>query len=120
MHDRGRQYRSAIFYQSPEQREFAAAYIKQLSDAHVFGSPIVTTLEPLEEFFEAEPYHQNYATRNPGQPYILFTTLPKMEKLRETFGDLAQLIRRSRISSGGNSQALDVPARRCLTTATRR
>ncbi|MGE0459824.1 MAG: peptide-methionine (S)-S-oxide reductase MsrA [Vicinamibacterales bacterium] len=86
--DRGRQYRSAIFYQSPAQREVAAAYIKQLSDAGVFGLPIVTTLEPLTEFFEAEPYHQDYANKNPGQPYILFTALPKVEKLRKTFGDL--------------------------------
>lgn len=86
--DRGRQYRSAIFHQSAAQREVAAAYIKQLSDAGVFGLPIVTTLEPLTEFFEAEPYHQDYANRNPGQPYILFTALPKVEKLRKTFGDL--------------------------------
>jgi peptide-methionine (S)-S-oxide reductase len=87
-HDRGRQYRSAIFYQSPQQREIAAAYMKQLADAAVFGAPIVTTLEPLDEFFEAEPYHQDYANRNPGQPYILFTALPKLEKLRNTFGNL--------------------------------
>jgi peptide-methionine (S)-S-oxide reductase len=87
-HDRGRQYRSAVFYQSPQQREIAAAYMKQLADAAVFGSPIVTTLESLDEFFEAEPYHQDYANRNPGQPYILFTALPKLEKLRNTFGNL--------------------------------
>ncbi len=87
-HDRGRQYRSAIFYQSPQQRAIAAAYMKQLADAAVFGSPIVTTLESLDEFFEAEPYHQDYANRNPGQPYILFTALPKLEKLRNTFGNL--------------------------------
>lgn len=87
-HDRGRQYRSAIFYQSPQQREIAAAYMKQLADASAFGSPIVTTLEPLDEFFEAEPYHQDYANRNPGQPYIVFTALPKLEKLRHTFGNL--------------------------------
>jgi len=87
-HDRGRQYRSAIFYGSPEQHEVAAAYIAQLSDAGVFGLPIVTTLEPLDEFFEAEPYHQNYANRNPGQPYILFTALPKVEKLKQAFGNL--------------------------------
>jgi peptide-methionine (S)-S-oxide reductase len=87
-HDRGRQYRSAIFYQSSQQRDIAAAYMKQLADAAVFGSPIVTTLESLDEFFEAEPYHQDYANRNPGQPYILFTALPKLEKLRNTFGNL--------------------------------
>lgn len=87
-HDRGRQYRSAIFYASEPQREVAAAYITQLTDAGAFGLPIVTTLEPLAAFFEAEPYHQDYASRNPGQPYILFTALPKVDKLKERFGDL--------------------------------
>jgi peptide-methionine (S)-S-oxide reductase len=84
-HDRGRQYRSAIFYRSPRQREVAEAYIAQLNDSGVFPQPIVTTLEPLDAFYEAEPYHQNYAARNPAQPYILFTALPKVEKLKETF-----------------------------------
>ena len=84
-HDRGRQYRSAIFYSSARQREVAEAYIAQLDAANVFSQPIVTTLEPLEAFFEAEPYHQNYAARNPAQPYVLFTALPKVEKLKETF-----------------------------------
>ena len=86
--DRGRQYRSAIFYNSPRQREVAEAYIAQLNAAGLFPQPIVTTLEPLEAFFEAEPYHQNYAARNPAQPYILFTALPKVEKLKETFPEV--------------------------------
>jgi peptide-methionine (S)-S-oxide reductase len=86
--DRGRQYRSAIFYNSPRQREVAEAYIAQLSAAGVFPQPIVTTLEPLEAFYEAEPYHQNYAARNPAQPYILFTALPKVEKLKQTFPEV--------------------------------
>ena len=87
-HDMGRQYRSAIFYRTPEQRRVAEAYIAQLNGAHAFDSPIVTTLEPLEAFFEAEGYHQNYAARNPGQPYILFSTVPKMAKLRDSFAPL--------------------------------
>ena len=87
-HDMGRQYRSAIFYRTPEQRRVAEAYIAQLSRAHAFDSPIVTTLEPLEAFYEAEGYHQNYAARNPGQPYILFSTVPKMAKLRDSFAPL--------------------------------
>jgi peptide-methionine (S)-S-oxide reductase len=86
-HDRGRQYRSAIFYNSPRQKAIAEAYIAELNTARAFPQPIVTTLEPLEAFYEAEPYHQNYAARNPGQPYILFTALPKVEKLREAFPD---------------------------------
>jgi len=87
-HDQGRQYRSAIFYSSPRQRAVAEAYIAQLNAAHAFPQPIVTTLEPLETFYEAEPYHQNYANRNPAQPYILFTALPKVEKLKETFPEV--------------------------------
>lgn len=83
--DRGRQYRSAIFYSSTRQREVAQAYITQLNAAGVFPQPVVTTLEPLEAFYEAEPYHQNYASRNPAQPYIIFTALPKVEKLKDAF-----------------------------------
>jgi peptide-methionine (S)-S-oxide reductase len=86
--DMGRQYRSAIFYNSPRQREVAEAYIAQLNAAKVFDSPIVTTLEPLEAFYEAEGYHQNYAARNPGQPYIAFTALPKVRKLEEKFPEV--------------------------------
>ena len=58
--DIGRQYRSAVFYADDDQRRVAEAYIRQLNDAKVFASPIVTTLEPLEQFFEAEDYHQNF------------------------------------------------------------
>jgi peptide-methionine (S)-S-oxide reductase len=85
--DTGRQYRSAIFYANEEQRRVAEAYIRQLNEAGVFNSPIVTTLEPLKEFFVAEDYHQNYAALNPGQPYVQYVAQPKVEKLREYFGD---------------------------------
>lgn len=85
--DVGRQYRSAIFYADERQRNVAAAYIRQLDDARVFPGPIVTTLEPLEAFFEAEPYHQNYAARNPAQPYVAFVAAPKVEKLRSRLPD---------------------------------
>jgi peptide-methionine (S)-S-oxide reductase len=85
--DVGRQYRSAIFYADEEQRRVADAYIRQLNEARIFSSPIVTTLEPLENFYVAEDYHQDYAARNPGQPYILFVAQPKVEKLRENFED---------------------------------
>ncbi|HEX4870959.1 MAG TPA: peptide-methionine (S)-S-oxide reductase MsrA [Nevskiaceae bacterium] len=83
--DRGRQYRSAIFYADEAQRQVAAAYIRQLDRAGVFNRPIVTRLEPLEDFFEAEPYHQDYAARNPQQPYIAHVALPKVDKLRAFF-----------------------------------
>jgi peptide-methionine (S)-S-oxide reductase len=85
--DTGTQYRSTIFYADEEQRQVAEAYIEQLDEAAVFAEPIVTTLESLEAFFEAEEYHQDYAERNPGQPYILFNTAPKVSKLYEYYAD---------------------------------
>jgi peptide-methionine (S)-S-oxide reductase len=85
--DAGRQYRSSIFYANEEQRRIAEAYIRQMNEARVFNAPIVTTLEPLKEFFVAEAYHQNSAALNPGQPYILYVAQPKMEKLRTYFKD---------------------------------
>lgn len=84
--DIGPQYRSAIFYASEDQRRTAEAYIRQLEQAQVFSRPIVTRLEPLDAFFEAEEYHQNYVDRHPGQPYIQAIALPKVEKLRAYFG----------------------------------
>lgn len=85
--DIGRQYRSAVFYADDEQRRVAEAYIQQLKDARVFEAPIVTTLEPLEQFFEAEDYHQNFAARNPGQPYVAAIALPKVKKLEKAFAN---------------------------------
>jgi len=85
--DLGRQYRSAIFYADDEQKKIAEAYIKQLNEARVFSEPIATSLEPLETFYEAEEYHQDYAARNPGQPYIVYVAQPKVEKLRENFAE---------------------------------
>ena len=85
--DVGTQYRSAIFFSDDEQRRVAEAYIQQLSEAGVFNGPIVTSLEPLVQFFVAEAYHQNYAALNPGQPYIVYVSQPKVEKLRAYFGD---------------------------------
>jgi peptide-methionine (S)-S-oxide reductase len=80
--DTGRQYRSVIFYLDPEQQRVASAYIKQLNEAHVFDRPIVTEVVPLPAFYEAESYHQDYAARNPLQPYIIFNAQPKLKKLR--------------------------------------
>ena len=80
--DTGRQYRSAIFYADDEQKRVAAAYIDQLNKAHVFDKPIVTEVVPLEAFYEAETYHQDYAARNPLNPYIVFNAQPKVRKLR--------------------------------------
>ncbi len=86
--DVGRQYRSAVFFASEDEKRVAQAYIQQLNDAGVFDEPIATTLEPLTRFFPAEDYHQDYATINPNQPYVAYTALPKVEKLRKQFPDL--------------------------------
>jgi peptide-methionine (S)-S-oxide reductase len=85
--DMGRQYRSAIFYSDEEQKRISEAYIGQLNEARVFHEPIVTTLEPLRDFYVAEEYHQDYAARNPMQPYIAYVAQPKVEKLRKNFAD---------------------------------
>jgi peptide-methionine (S)-S-oxide reductase len=86
--DAGRQYRSAVFYADEEQRRVAEDYIQQLNETRVFSGPIVTALEPFDAFYAAEDYHQDYAARNPRQPYIMFVANPKVEKLRENFGEL--------------------------------
>jgi peptide-methionine (S)-S-oxide reductase len=83
--DHGTQYRSAIFYADAQQKEVAESYIRQLTEAGVFSSPIVTRLEPLQGFYEAESYHQDYAARNPAQPYIAAVAAPKVSKVQEYF-----------------------------------
>ncbi|HEY9568862.1 MAG TPA: peptide-methionine (S)-S-oxide reductase MsrA [Thalassobaculum sp.] len=83
--DRGPQYRSAVFPADAEEQRVAEAYIAQLDDAGVFAAPIVTTVEPLERFYEAEADHYDYAARNPAQPYIVHVSTPKVEKLRHAY-----------------------------------
>jgi peptide methionine sulfoxide reductase msrA/msrB len=85
--DVGTQYRSAIFYANDAEKELARAYLDDLTAAKIFPKPIVTTLEPLVEFFPAEAYHQNYVCQNPNQSYIRAVALPKVEKVRKKFGD---------------------------------
>jgi peptide-methionine (S)-S-oxide reductase len=84
--DVGRQYRSAVFYADDEQKKVAEAYIVQLNKAKVFDDPIVTTLEPFVKFFAGEDYHQDYARRNPFQPYIAHVAAPKVEKMQRYYG----------------------------------
>jgi peptide-methionine (S)-S-oxide reductase len=86
--DRGTQYRSAIFYSDPEQKRIAEAYIQQLDQAKVFGAPIVTEVTPLQAFYPAEQYHQNYCNLNPHNPYILGVAKPKVDKTKKQFGEL--------------------------------
>ncbi len=83
--DIGTQYRSAVFYADELEHAVAQKYIKQLSEARIFDHPIVTTLEPLTEFFTAEGYHQNYAALNPGQGYIQGVAQPKIDRTRQAF-----------------------------------
>jgi peptide-methionine (S)-S-oxide reductase len=85
--DVGSQYRSAIFYQSEDEKKVAEAYIKQLNDAKAFDDPIVTSLEPYKSFYIAEDYHQDYARLNPNQGYIRAIALPKVQKVFEHFQD---------------------------------
>jgi peptide-methionine (S)-S-oxide reductase len=86
--DRGHQYRNAIFYANEDEKKVDEAYIKQLTDAKVFDHPIVTTLEPLVEFFPAEDYHQDYVKHHPENPYVQENSVPKVERLRKTFPEL--------------------------------
>ena len=81
--DTGTQYRSAIFYSNDEQKRIADAYIDQLNKAKVFGGPIVTQVGPLESFYEAEGYHQDYLANHPDEPYIVINDIPKVENLRK-------------------------------------
>ena len=83
--DVGSQYRSVIFYESDEQRKAAEAYIAELSHTHLFPKPIVTQVVPLDHFYEAEAYHQNYLALHTTQPYIVYNDLPKLDKLEKTF-----------------------------------
>ncbi|CAN5409759.1 peptide-methionine (S)-S-oxide reductase MsrA [soil metagenome] len=85
--DAGHQYRSAIFYANDAEKKVAEAYIKQLNDAKKFDSPIVTTIEPLTEFFPAEAYHQDYVANNPNEGYVRACAIPKMDKVRAAYGD---------------------------------
>jgi peptide-methionine (S)-S-oxide reductase len=88
--DVGPQYRSAIFPTSPGQANIAKAYIAQLTQARTFDAPIVTTIELDRAFYRAEPYHQDYLTRHPGDPYIAFHDLPKIEDLKRLFPDVSR------------------------------
>jgi peptide-methionine (S)-S-oxide reductase len=86
--DVGTSYRSAIFYANDDQKRVATAYIAQLDAAKVFPKPIVTEVIPLKGFYRAEDYHQDYALKNPGNPYIQICDLPKISALKQQFPDL--------------------------------
>jgi peptide-methionine (S)-S-oxide reductase len=87
--DVGTQYRSAIFYHSPEQKTVAEEVIRQIEAAGIWGAPIVTAIAPLSEFYRAEDYHQEYYRRNTEQPYCQVVIAPKVAKFRQRY--LAEL-----------------------------
>ncbi|MBF2046477.1 MAG: peptide-methionine (S)-S-oxide reductase MsrA [Leptolyngbya sp. IPPAS B-1204] len=88
--DTGPQYRSAIFFANDEQKQVAQAYIDQLNQARVFNRPIVTQLSPLDRFYAAEDYHQDFIRRNPRNPYVILHDLPQIVRLQERFPELYQ------------------------------
>jgi peptide-methionine (S)-S-oxide reductase len=88
--DTGTQYRSEIFYASDEQKHIAEAYIQQLTAAKTFRGPIVTKVAPLQAFYAAEDYHQNYVAHNPHQPYVAYNDLPKLKNLRAEFPEMCK------------------------------
>lgn len=83
--DVGTQYRSAIFYHTPEQKAMAEETIARLTEEKLWDNPIVTEVVPLTEFYPAEDYHRDYFQRNPGQPYCQAVIAPKVAKFRSKF-----------------------------------
>jgi len=88
--DSGTQYRSAVFYTTPEQMNEAQHAIQQFNSSGTYSSPIVTQVVPLQQFYPAEEYHQNYLARHPDQPYIVINDTPKVAQLRKLFPTLFQ------------------------------
>jgi len=86
--DRGKQYRSAIFFTNDEQKQIAESYIDRLNKNKSFAKPIVTQLAPLQNFYPAEDYHQNFITRNPDYPYVVAHDLPKLAELQKQFPEM--------------------------------
>jgi peptide-methionine (S)-S-oxide reductase len=86
--DNGTQYRSAIFYSTPDQQRIAQAYVDQLNQAKVFSGTIVTQIKPYTAFYRAEQYHQDYAEAHPNNPYIAAYDLPKLKHLKQEFPNL--------------------------------
>jgi peptide-methionine (S)-S-oxide reductase len=86
--DVGAQYRSVIFYTTPEQKTGTESFIKDINDSDKMGKPIVTAVKPLANFYEAENYHHDYFARNPGNPYCEVIINPKLQKVTQHFAGL--------------------------------
>ncbi|MGY8904592.1 MAG: peptide-methionine (S)-S-oxide reductase MsrA [Burkholderiales bacterium] len=88
--DSGTQYRSGIYYSTPEHQAVAQAFLAELAAKKVFYNPVVTELKALDNYSAAEAYHQDYFANHPGQGYCAFVAAPKVEKFRKTFAALAK------------------------------
>jgi len=86
--DVGTQYRSAIFYTTPEQHKIAKEFITEINDSNKMGKPVVTELNPLDVFYAAENYHHDYFATHPGNPYCEVVINPKLEKVQKEFANL--------------------------------
>jgi peptide-methionine (S)-S-oxide reductase len=83
--DHGTQYRSSIFYTTDDQKRVADATIRELTSAHTYSAPIVTTVVPFVAFYPAEAYHQHYLQHHPDEPYIVYNDMPKLKTLQSRF-----------------------------------
>jgi peptide-methionine (S)-S-oxide reductase len=85
--DVGTQYRSVIFYHTPEQKQLAELYKRKLDESGAFEKPVVTEISPFSEFYKAEDYHQNYYNLNGSAPYCAYVIQPKLDKFKKVFAD---------------------------------
>lgn len=86
--DIGPQYRSVIFYQEEEQKQGVEKFIKEINESNEHGAPVITQVEPLQSFYEAEDYHRDYFAKNPDKPYCQVVINPKLQKVKEHFSEL--------------------------------
>jgi peptide-methionine (S)-S-oxide reductase len=89
--DSGSQYRSAIFFENVEQKQIAESYIDRLNKSGKFSTPIVTQLVPLQSFYPAEDYHQDFIVHNPNYPYVVVNDLPKLAQLQKQFPEMVRI-----------------------------
>jgi peptide-methionine (S)-S-oxide reductase len=101
--DVGTSYRSAIFFTSPDQQRIAEAYTSQLGGAKAFAKPIVTQIVPLKGFYAGEEYHQDYALKNPDNPYIMVCDRPKIATLKTDYPSYMWSTRGTRVSAVGDA-----------------
>ncbi|WP_224484541.1 peptide-methionine (S)-S-oxide reductase MsrA [Robertkochia aurantiaca] len=86
--DKGAQYRSIAFYQNEQERDIILDYMEQLEEKNIFSDPIVTEVKPLQKFWKAEDYHQDYERRNPNNSYIRNVSVPRLNRFKELYPEL--------------------------------